>query len=50
MFIAVAGVPQYTLALRWIAGLQDAGLDAGCLFDKNSALPLTIYSLKLNVS
>jgi len=34
--------------LRSAEAVARAGLDAGCLFDKNSALPLTLYTLKLH--
>ena len=33
--------------LKSAAAVARAGIDAGCVFDKNSALPLTIYTLTL---
>ncbi len=33
--------------LRTAAAVAHAGLEAGALFDKNSALPLTLYTLKV---
>ena len=36
---------QYS-RLRSAAAIARAGVEAGALFDKNSALPMTLYTIK----
>jgi len=33
--------------LKSASAVARAGIDAGCVFDKNSALPMTLYTLTL---
>ena len=36
--------------LKTASAVAKAGLEAGALFDKNSALPLTLYTVKLKTA